>query len=50
MTKKEYDKVIKTIEENMSVSHDNPNAPRIVLTQQGLHNVKMQLKDMVKGE
>ena len=50
MTKQEYEKVVKIIDTNMVVSHDNPNAPRLVLTQNGFHNVKNELKKMIKGE
>ena len=50
MTKKEYEQVVKIIEDNMTVSHDNPLSPRIVLTQNGFHNVKEQIKKLIKGE
>ena len=48
MTRKEYEKVISVIEKNMTVTHDTPYSPRIVLTQLGLSNVKNELKGMVE--
>lgn len=50
MTRQEYEKVISVIEKNMTVAHDTPYAPRIVLTQLGLSNVKNELKGMVEKD
>jgi len=50
MTKKEYEKTLKIIEDNMVVIHDSLTlAPRIVLTTHGLSKVKNELKEMVKN-
>ena len=48
MTKQEYEKIISIIENNMTVSHDTPYTPRIVLTQLGFNKVKNELKEMVQ--
>lgn len=50
MTRKEYEQIVKIIEDNMTVSHDNPTSPRIVLTQSGFHKAKEQMKKLIKGE
>lgn len=50
MTKKEYERVIEIIEANMSVLHESPYNPRIVLTSFGLSKVKQDLKEMVKDK
>lgn len=48
MTQKEYKQVIETIEKYMSVLHESPYNPRVVLTSLGLSKVKQELKAMVK--
>lgn len=48
MTKKDYEKVVQIIEERMVVLHDNPNQPRLVLTQLGFSLVKKEIKKLIK--
>ena len=48
MTKKEYGKVLDIIQKNMSVLHESPYNPRIVLTSFGLSKVKEELKELVE--
>jgi len=48
MTKKEYQQVIETIEKYMTVLHESPYNPRLVLTSFGLSQVKQDLKGLVK--
>lgn len=49
MTKYEMEKVVKIIENNMTVLPDYmTNLPRMVLTNHGLKNVKDELQQMVE--
>ena len=49
MTKQEYENVVKIIDKNMVVLHENvTNLPRIVLTLMGFSQVKEELKALIK--
>lgn len=48
MTEKEYKQVIEIIEKHMTVLHESPYNPRVVLTSFGFSNVKQDLKALVK--
>lgn len=50
MTRKEYQKIVEIIDKNMVVFHDQANMPRVVLTTNGFHNVKTQLRELIKEE